>query len=68
VRLTEGRNREVRRLFAAIGHEVTSLSRVQFGGLELGRLAPGEWRPLSRDEIRAAFPGVPVREARQRRG
>jgi 23S rRNA pseudouridine2605 synthase len=68
VRLTEGRNREVRRLLAAIGHEVTSLSRVQFGGLELGRLAPGEWRPLSRDEIRAAFPGVPVREARQRRG
>jgi 23S rRNA pseudouridine2605 synthase len=56
VTLREGRNREVRRLFEAIGHEVTRLKRVRLGELELGELAPGEWRELSRAEIRRAFP------------
>ena len=37
VTLREGKNREVRRLLAAIGHPVTLLRRVQFGGLELAR-------------------------------
>ena len=41
---------------AAIGHQVTTLKRVRFGGLELGRLAPGEWRDLTRTEVEAAFP------------
>ena len=59
VRLHEGRNREVRRLFDAIGHEVTGLRRVAFGGLELGTLAPGRWREVSEDEARAAFPTCP---------
>jgi 23S rRNA pseudouridine2605 synthase len=56
VQLREGKNREVRRLFKAIGHEVTRLKRVRLGGLELGELAPGTWRELSREEIAAAFP------------
>jgi 23S rRNA pseudouridine2605 synthase len=55
VELREGRNREVRRLFDAIGHEVTRLKRVRFGGIELGDLAPGEWRELSRAEVARAF-------------
>ena len=54
--LREGKNKEVRRLFAAIGHEVTRLKRVKVGGLELGRLEPGQWRELSRQELAAAFP------------
>jgi 23S rRNA pseudouridine2605 synthase len=58
--LTEGRNREVRRLFEAVGHEVTALARVQFGGLQLGSLAPGTWREIGRDEMRAAFPEAPL--------
>lgn len=58
VELRSGRNREVRRLFEGIGHEVTRLKRVRFGGLELGALEPGEWRDVSRDEARAAFPGA----------
>jgi 23S rRNA pseudouridine2605 synthase len=50
IELTEGKNREVRRLCAAAGHEVTRLKRVAFGPIELGQLAPGAWRELTRDE------------------
>ena len=57
VTLTEGRNREIRRLFEAIGHEVTSLRRVQVGGLDLGTLAPRKWRVVGEDEVKQAFPG-----------
>ena len=60
VTLREGKNRQVRRMFHAFGHEVTRLKRVALGGLALGRLDPGEWRDLTRAEIRAAFPGSTV--------
>lgn len=66
VELSEGRNREVRRMMAAIGHEVTRLRRVQFGGIHLGRLASGDWRRLSDEELRRAFPGAPVSKNRLR--
>jgi 23S rRNA pseudouridine2605 synthase len=59
--LTEGKNREIRRLFDAIGHPVTQLRRVQFGGLELDTLAPGTWRRVAPRELRAAFPGYSAR-------
>jgi 23S rRNA pseudouridine2605 synthase len=58
--LTEGKNREIRRLLAAAGHEVTRLKRVSFGGLELGDLPPGQWRDVTIEELRAAFPGAPL--------
>ena len=51
VDLAEGQNREVRRLFAAGRHEVTRLLRVAFGAIELGTLAPGAWRELTRDQF-----------------
>lgn len=54
--LTEGRNREVRRLCAAVGHEVTRLARVQIGGLALGRVLPGRWRLVRDEELATAFP------------
>ena len=54
--LTEGKNREIRRLLDAVDHPVTELRRVQFGGLALGILAPGKWRRVSAEELRAAFP------------
>jgi len=44
VELRQGKNREIRRLFAALGHEVTALKRVAFGDYVLGDLAVGEWR------------------------
>jgi len=55
VRLHEGRNREIRRMFEAVGHEVTSLRRVAFGGLELGALGPGQWREVGPEELRRAL-------------
>ena len=51
VELAEGKNREIRRLFAAIGHEVTKLKRISFGTFQLGDLQPGEFRRLKRDEF-----------------
>ena len=50
--LDEGRNREVRRLLARIGHKVLRLKRIAIGPLRLGNLAPGEYRPLAADEVR----------------
>lgn len=59
VTLIEGRNREIRRLLDAVGHPVTRLRRVQVGGVELGELAPGEWRTIEESELRSAFPTYP---------
>ncbi len=59
VELTEGKNREIRRLLDATSHEVTRLLRVAFGGVELGDLKPGQWRDVSREEIARAFPARP---------
>jgi 23S rRNA pseudouridine2605 synthase len=57
IELREGKNREIRRLLLELGHEVTLLKRVEFGGLKLGELAPGEFRELAEDELRSAFEG-----------
>jgi 23S rRNA pseudouridine2605 synthase len=51
VELVEGKNREIRRMLEALGHEVTKLMRVAFGGVELGKLQPGEWREVSASEF-----------------
>ncbi|MGB2715294.1 MAG: pseudouridine synthase [Vicinamibacterales bacterium] len=51
VDLTEGKNREIRRLCEALGHEVTALKRIAFGSLGLGDLQPGEWRDVTREEV-----------------
>lgn len=44
VTLTEGRNRQIRRTFAALGYRVTKLHRTNFGAYELGSLKPGDYR------------------------
>ncbi len=51
--IREGRKRQIRRMFKAIGHEVLRLRRISIGPVKLGRLDTGEFRPLSRVEIAA---------------
>ena len=51
VTIHEGRNRQVRRMFDAVGHKVLLLRRVRFGPLELGNLRRGEWRELTAQEV-----------------
>ncbi len=49
--LDEGRNREIRRALARVGHKVLRLTRVGIGPLRLGKLKPGEFRRLSPEEV-----------------
>jgi 23S rRNA pseudouridine2605 synthase len=51
--LTEGRNREIRRVLASIGHKVTRLKRIAIGPLQLGELAVGAHRRLTLEEIQS---------------
>jgi len=51
--LQEGKNREIRRLLARVGHKVLGLERIAFGPLVLGSLPYGRFRELSPQEIRA---------------
>ncbi len=56
--LVEGKNRQVRRMTAAVGHPTLRLVRAAIGGFQLGPLAPGAWRELSPDERRKLAAGV----------
>ncbi len=53
ITLREGRNRQVRRMLAKVGHKVRDLMRVQMGPLTLDGLKPGQCRPLTPREVRA---------------
>ncbi len=49
--LIEGRNRQVRRMTAAVGHPTLRLVRAAIGGLRIEGLAPGKWRWVDRSEL-----------------
>ena len=51
ITIHEGRNRQIRRMVEALGHQVIRLKRVKYGPVELGALARGEWRELSAQEV-----------------
>lgn len=51
VTIHEGRNRQVRKMVAEVGHEVVMLRRIRFGPLKLGELPRGMWRELTSEEL-----------------
>jgi 23S rRNA pseudouridine2605 synthase len=51
IRIHEGRNRQVRKMFAAVGNKVLDLQRTAVGDIRIGGLKPGHWRKLSKAEI-----------------
>lgn len=69
VRITihEGRNRQVRRMFAAIGYEVRRLVRIRIGPVTESTLAPGDFRPLAQEEILALRDAATPRLSRAER-
>ncbi|HYF82877.1 MAG TPA: pseudouridine synthase [Clostridia bacterium] len=52
ITIHEGKNRQVRKMCSAIGHEVIWLKRIRIGKIELGELKTGEWRCLNDEEIK----------------
>lgn len=55
ITIHEGRKRQVRMMFAAIGHRVLALKRIAYGGLRLGGLPTGKYRHLSRADLALIF-------------
>ena len=51
IRLREGRNRQIRRMLARVGHKIISLKRTRIGPLNIRGLGPGKFRPLSQVEV-----------------
>ena len=52
ISIYEGKNRQVRRMFEAIGHNVIKLKRISFGDINIGELKLGQWKYLTDDEIK----------------
>ncbi|WP_291653938.1 pseudouridine synthase [Clostridium sp.] len=47
----EGKNRQIRKMCSALGHEVITLKRIAIGDIKLGYLKRGEWRNLTKEEL-----------------
>jgi 23S rRNA pseudouridine2605 synthase len=60
--VAEGKKRQIRRLWEALGHRVESLMRIRIGALELGDLGVGEYRLLSAQEVDLATQRRPKRK------
>jgi len=52
VRLREGRNQQIRKMFKAVGHPVSKLRRVAIGPIADPKLTPGDWRELTKHEVK----------------
>lgn len=51
IKISEGKNRQVRRMFEAVGHRVVALERTAIGNMKMAHLKPGQYRKLSQNEI-----------------
>jgi 23S rRNA pseudouridine2604 synthase len=57
--LTQGLNRQIRRMCSFFGYKVVRLQRVRIINLTLGNLQPGQWRQLRPEEVRGLLPDKP---------
>lgn len=62
--LTEGKNREIRNMFEAMGYEVKRLTRIRIGHIELGELGLGKYRKLTKSEVNSLIEDAMGRKAR----
>lgn len=58
IELTEGKNRQIKKVCRALGCPVSKLSRIAYGPIKLGALSPGDYRHLSQREVKALLRGV----------
>jgi 23S rRNA pseudouridine2605 synthase len=69
--LRQGINRQIRRMFYAVGYETKRLVRIRVGNLRLGDLPPGHWRPLTKSELsqlrKSSGPNQKISGGRDRR-
>lgn len=65
--IKEGRNRQIRRMCSAVGLEVGRLRRTAVGGVKLGMLKPGEYRDLTKDELRSLRAAVGKTQNKRRK-
>jgi len=56
ITITEGKNRQIRRMCELIGNPIVALQRVRIGSLQLGNMKPGEIRPITLAERRLLVP------------
>ncbi len=68
ITIREGEKHQVKDMLAAIGHPVLTIKRVAMGPLSLGRLAPGELRPLTPKEVQALKNYAPMGRGPKERG
>ncbi len=59
--LTQGLNRQIRRMCSALGYRARRLKRVRIINIELGALGSGEWRYLAESEVAGLMPPAPAR-------
>lgn len=57
-KLKEGRNRQIRKMCAAVGLDVLRLKRTSIGCVRLGNLAPGKWRHLTKEEVQSLLSNI----------
>ncbi len=62
ITITEGKNRQVRKMFEKVGYDVEKLKRVAIGQLKLGPLKSGDYRPLTRKDLENIFSKKPAKK------
>jgi len=67
IRLVEGKNRQVKKMFEAVGHKVKRLHRIQVGCLDLKGLTPGAYRRIKTHEVRTLYAMANEKKAKNKR-